>query len=44
MPFLTVCLFTPLLTRLGTHCLAEPTGTTSVRVEITWSYDITAHY
>ncbi len=38
MPFLTVCLFALWLTRLATPCLAEPTGTTNLRVEITWGY------
>jgi hypothetical protein len=38
MPFLTVCWFAPLLTRLATPGLAQPTGTTNVRVEITWGY------
>ncbi len=41
MPYLTVCLFAPWLTRLATPCLAEPAGATNVRVEITWGYRAT---
>jgi hypothetical protein len=38
LPFLAVCLSALLLTRLAAPCLAEPAGTTNLRVEISWGH------
>src|SRR5436190_87569 len=38
MPFLRVCLFALLLTRLATPSLAEPADTATLPIEITWGH------